>query len=175
MKEPTLLDCDGRIGRLERRLTMTEATVVELEGAVGTLTTAFNTFATDTNTTIADLIAKEAAGGTITAADLGPIKDSIDALAQDVDAADVAVKGEDPGKDTAEPTSETISVTIDSTGEGSAQIDAELSRVTITQQPTSGTASLTGAVEVSPPATKITVVNASPESTAIVVVSIAAA
>ena len=82
---------------------MTEATVAELEGGVDALTAAFNTFATDTNQTIADLIAKEAAGGTITAADLGPIKDSIDALAQDVDAADVAVKGEDPGKVAATP------------------------------------------------------------------------
>lgn len=99
-------DHDRRFERLEERLDMTEATVAELQGAVTTLTTsfnAFNAFAADTNQTIADLIAKEAAGGTITAADLGPIKDSIDALAQDVDAADVAVKGEDPGKPVAAP------------------------------------------------------------------------
>jgi len=96
-------DHEKRFAALEKRQTMTEATVAELQEAVTTLSTAFNTFASDTNQTIADLIAKEAAGGTITAADLGPIKDAVDALALDVDAADTAVKGEDPGKPSAAP------------------------------------------------------------------------
>lgn len=77
---------------------MTEATVAELTEAVTTLTTTFNTFAADVNQTIADLIAKENQGGTITAADLGPIRDSVSALTDAVTTADAIVKGEDPGK-----------------------------------------------------------------------------
>lgn len=76
---------------------MTEATVAELQETVTNLSTAFNTFAADVNTTIADLEAKEAGGGTITAAELGPIRDSLSALAGSVASADATVKSQDPG------------------------------------------------------------------------------
>lgn len=76
----------------------TTATVAELTAAVNALIGAFNTFAADVNQTIADIIAKEQQGGTITAAELGPIKDSLTTLSSSVAAADAVVKGEDPGK-----------------------------------------------------------------------------
>lgn len=81
---------------------MTDATVAELTEAVTSLTDAFNTFATDVNQTIADIEAR-AAGGAITVADLGPIKDSVTALSSTVAAADAVVKGDDPGKPAAAP------------------------------------------------------------------------
>lgn len=79
---------------------MTEATVAELQDAVTALTAAFNTFAADVNTTIADLEAREAGGGSITTSDLGPIKDSLSSLTASVTGADTTVKGEDPGQST---------------------------------------------------------------------------
>lgn len=86
-----------RVSDLERKQRMTDATVADLTDAVTTLTGAFTSFATDVNATIADLEAKEAQGGTITAAELGPIKDSLTALSSSVTTADSAVKGQDPG------------------------------------------------------------------------------
>lgn len=86
-----------RVSDLERKQRMTDATVAELTDAVTTLTDAFTSFATDVNATIADLEAKEAQGGTITAAELGPIKDSLTALSSSVTTADTAVKTQDPG------------------------------------------------------------------------------
>jgi uncharacterized coiled-coil protein SlyX len=96
-------DHEGRMARLEERQTMTEATVAELTEAVTTLTSAFNAYAADTNQTIADILAKEAQGGTITGAELGPIKDSLATLTADVAAADAIVKADDPGQAPAAP------------------------------------------------------------------------
>jgi uncharacterized coiled-coil protein SlyX len=163
---------DERLHDLERKQRMTEATVAELTEAVTTLTTAFNTFATDVNQTIADIEAKEAQGGTITAAELGPIKDSLTSLSTSVEAADATVKSEDPGP--AQPTTETVSVSIDSAGEGSVQLPYAASRLTITSEPpASGTETL-AAIEGEPEATKLTVTGATPESTVEVGISIAA-
>lgn len=78
---------------------MSEATVEEVQETVRALTNAFNSFAADTNQTIADLELKANQGGIITAADLGPIKDSLTALSSSVEAADATVKGADPGKE----------------------------------------------------------------------------
>jgi len=74
----------------------------------------------------------------------------------------------------AEPTSETVSVPIAANGEGSIQIPHPVAQVTITTQPESGTASLTEVAEASPPATTLTIVSATPETTESVVISIAA-
>jgi uncharacterized coiled-coil protein SlyX len=171
-------DTERRLARLEERQTMIEATVAELQAAVAGLTSAFTTFAADVNTTIADIEAKEAQGGTITAAELGPIKESLTALTGSVQAADTAVKGHDPGPAPApapaEPTSETVTVSIDANGEGSTQIFYPPSRVTIDTGPATGTATLEP-VEGAQDATLLKIVGGTPESTETVVVSIAAA
>lgn len=111
-----LHDLHRRLSRIEERLdtaernnTMTDQSVEALQDAVSALSTAFTTFATDVNTTIDDLKAKEEGGGTITAAELAPITAGLKTLQQSVEAADATVKGEDPGKVTppappAEPT-----------------------------------------------------------------------
>jgi len=165
-------DHERRLGALEERMSMTEATVEETQAAVAALTSAFNSFATDVNQTIADLEAREAQGGTITAADLGPIKDSLGTLTDAVTAADTTVKGEDPGPETpaeptepAEPTAATVSVPIGANGEGAIQLDVAVSRVTITQQPESGTATITAVEGAETPTTRLAVVSATPEST----------
>jgi uncharacterized coiled-coil protein SlyX len=163
-------DHEGRIRRLEERISMTEATVAELTEAVTTLTSAFNAFATDVNQTIADIEAKEANGGTITAAELGPIKDSLTSLSTSVDAADATVKGDDPGP--VAPTSETVTVPIAANGEGSVVVQFAASRLSITTPPSTGTATLT-AVE-GAEATTLLVTGGTPETSETVVLSIAA-
>jgi uncharacterized coiled-coil protein SlyX len=164
-------ELEQRVKNLERKQRMTEATVAELTEAVTTLTSAFNTFATDVNQTIADIEAKEANGGTITAAELGPIKDSLTSLSTSVDAADATVKGDDPGP--VAPTSETVTVPIGANGEGSVAVQFAASRLSITTGPTTGTATLEAST-IEPDTTELLIVGATPETSATVVLAIAA-
>ena len=94
--------------------------------------------------------------------------DVLAALTKSVSAADTAVKGQDPGK------TETVIVSIGPGGEGFVQIPEPMSRVTITTSPSSGTATLEAVEVEGPPATKLLIVGATPETTETVIVSIAA-
>lgn len=163
-------DHEGRIQRLEERLNMTDGAVEATQNALTALGAAFTDYTTATNQTIADILAREANGATITGSELAPITDGLNTLTAAVESATASVKGEDPGPLL---TTEGVSVSIDASGEGSAQIEHAFSLVSITQQPESGTATLSEVAESSPPATKVSVANATPETTQTVVVSIA--
>lgn len=90
-------DHEGRIARLEERQQMTDEAVTALEAAQTKLAADIAAYTTATNQTIADILAHEAGGGTITGAELAPITAGLEALATAVETATATVAGEDPG------------------------------------------------------------------------------
>jgi hypothetical protein len=90
-------DHEGRLARLEERQDMTDIAVEALQTAFTDLSNAFTAYTTATNQTIADILAKESAGGTITGSELAPITAGATALATAVEAATAIIAAEDPG------------------------------------------------------------------------------
>lgn len=166
-------DHERRLRELERRADQIERDQMSEQEQADALETAVTRVATDLATAQHTLqVELDALAAANTGVDLSKLTTAVAALDPAVQAL-AALKPEASAP--AEPTTESVSVSIDSIGTGSAQLDVTASRVSITAQPGSGTASLEAVeVEGQPNATKVLVVNATPESVQTVTVSIAA-